>query len=117
MTAAAPCARRVVLGPVELLPPGEGRSFRVEGHRVAVFRQRDGSLFAVQNECPHRAGPLSEGIIGSCAVICPLHSWKFDLASGACLTEPSHRLRTYPVEERGGEMVLTLTETDTGCRR
>lgn len=96
------------LGPVEAVPVGEGRAFCVEGHVVAVFRQRDGSLRAVQNECPHEGGPLAEGIVGGCTVICPLHSWKFDLATGACAQDPSRSVRTYPVREENASILLTF---------
>lgn len=71
------------LGPLEQIPPGEGREFRVGGTRVAVFRLRDGGVAATQAECPHRGGPLSDGIVGMGAVVCPLHSRRFSLADGA----------------------------------
>lgn len=98
----------VSLGPVDLVPAGEGRSFHVGLLRVAVFRQRDGALYAVQAECPHQKGPLAEGLAGGGTVICPMHSWKFDLASGACLNDPAHRLQTYPIREEDGWLVLSL---------
>lgn len=100
----------VTVGAVSDVPPGEGRSFVVAGHRIAVFRGRDGSLRAVQAECPHEGGPLAEGVAGGCTVICPLHSWKFDLNTGACLNDLAHRLRTYPVRDEGGYLVITLGE-------
>ena len=101
-------AREISLGPVEAVPPGEGKAFCVEGETIAVFRARDGSLHAVQNSCPHQGGPLSEGVAGGCTVICPYHSWKFDLASGACLNDAAHRLRTYPVRAEGGMLLVSL---------
>ena len=100
--------QEISLGPVELIPLGEGRSFRVRGEVIAVFRGRGGELHAVENRCPHAGGPLSEGITGGCTVICPMHSWKFDLETGACLNDPEYRLRTFPVREEGGSMVVSL---------
>lgn len=99
----------VSIGASESIPLGEGRNYTVAGQRIAVFRERDGGIYAVQAECPHAGGPLAEGVVGGCTVICPFHSWKFDLASGACLNDPAHRLKTYPIRDEGGQLVLTLT--------
>jgi len=70
------------LGLVEDIPVGQGRCFVVQDEEVAVFRSRDGNLFAIENKCPHLKGPLSDGIVGGGQVICPLHGHKFDLKTG-----------------------------------
>lgn len=70
------------LGPVSQIPLGEGRAFEVGGHHVAVFRLRTGGLAATQAECPHRAGPLADGIVGLDSVVCPLHARRFALSTG-----------------------------------
>jgi nitrite reductase (NADH) small subunit len=70
------------LGPVEQIPAGEGRNFDVGGLKIAVFRARDGRVFATQARCPHRQGPLADGLLGGATLICPLHEWRFDLATG-----------------------------------
>ncbi len=93
------------LGSIDNFPPGQGRSFVIEGEEIAVFRQRDGQFFATQNRCPHKQGPLSEGIVGAGKVICPLHAHKFDLATGAG-SEHGECVKTFKVEERHGEIVL-----------
>ena len=98
----------VPLGPVEAIPLGQGRTYVVDGRAIAVFRQRDGQLFATQNACPHRGGPLADGIIGAGKVICPLHARKFDLKTGASLQEDCCAVQTYPVRIEGGEIILTL---------
>src|SRR5688572_8572051 len=102
MEAVAEKHEEVSLGPAERVPLGEGRRFVVGGHEVAVFRGRDGVLYATQDRCPHREGPLSDGLCGGGQVICPYHSYRFDLATGACLNDASCRIRTYPVREEGG---------------
>ena len=94
------------LGNVENIAPGQGRCFIVNGQEIAVFRQRDGRLFATQNRCPHKQGPLSEGLVGNGKVVCPLHAHKFDLCSGEgdgheCIT-------TFNVREVWGNIILTL---------
>jgi nitrite reductase (NADH) small subunit len=95
------------LGSIEKIPLGQGRSYIVDGQEIAVFRQRDGKLFATQNRCPHRNGPLSEGIVGANKVVCPLHAHKFDLGDGAG-SEPGECVRVYQVVESGGEVRLYL---------
>ena len=75
----------VVAGPLSAIPPGEGRTFLLAGQRVAVFHTRSGDVFATQADCPHKNGPLADGLVGGGAVICPLHSWKFELATGKAL--------------------------------
>ncbi len=85
------------LGPAERIPLGEGRTFRIGATTVAVFRTRSGEVFATQPTCPHRGGPLADGLIGSGRVICPLHSFVFDLATGRSASGDCEALRTYPV--------------------
>ena len=95
------------LGSIEKIPLGQGRSFTIEGQQIAVFRQRDGTLFATQNACPHKQGPLAEGIVGGGKVICPLHSHKFNLATGEG-SEPHECVKTYPVSQANGEILLQV---------
>ena len=94
-------------GSVAGIPPGQGRCYVVGGNEVAVFRQRDGSLFATQNRCPHRNGPLSEGLVGNNKVICPLHAHHFDLQSGAG-NETGEQLQVFDVRETGGGIVISI---------
>jgi nitrite reductase (NADH) small subunit len=98
-------SRTINLGRVEKVPKGQGFCFIVAGQEIAVFRQRDGKLFATQNRCPHKQGPLSEGLVGAGKVICPLHSHKFDLCNGEG-PEPKECLRVYPVREEKGEILI-----------
>src|SRR5574337_220912 len=97
----------VPLGPVDAIPLGQGCTYVVDGCAIAVFRQRDGQLFATQHACPHRGGPLADGIIGGGKVICPLHGLQFDLETGASV-DGDYAVQTYPVRVEGGEIILTL---------
>jgi nitrite reductase (NADH) small subunit len=97
----------VKLGSVDKVSPGQGRCFIVGGREVAVFRQRDGRLFAVDNRCPHKQGPLSEGLLGAGKVICPLHAHNFDLCTGKGPV-PHETVRVYPIREAGGELLLEV---------
>jgi len=103
---------RVDLGPVDFIPPGEGRAYVVNDLTIAVFRQRDGRLFATNNHCPHRQGPLADGIFGAGKVICPLHAWKFDLESGHCLGE-NVTIPIYPVRVVSGHIEVEIEPTSS----
>ncbi|MFC3381971.1 Rieske (2Fe-2S) protein [Couchioplanes azureus] len=84
------------LGPAAEIPPGEGRTYTVDGVMVAVFRLRDGSLRATTAVCPHRGGPLADGQIDGTVVLCPLHLNAFDLSTG-CSLSGLPNLTVYPV--------------------
>ncbi|MBV8350536.1 MAG: Rieske 2Fe-2S domain-containing protein [Mycolicibacterium sp.] len=72
----------VTLGPVDDIPVGEARAYAVDGRQIAVFRLRDGSLRALDAVCPHRGGPLADGLADDRVVICPLHNYTYDLTTG-----------------------------------
>lgn len=98
----------VTLGPLSAIPPGEGRAFEARGEQVAVFRTRTGEIFAVQAACPHRGGPLADGLVGGTMLVCPLHAWKFDLTSGTALMGECG-LKTYPVRlDEAGQIILSF---------
>jgi nitrite reductase (NADH) small subunit len=96
------------IAPLSAIPPGEGRTFSAMGEKIAVFRAREGSVFATQAECPHRGGPLADGLVGGSTLICPLHSWKFDLTTGEPLMGECG-LKTYPVRvDEGGQLFVSF---------
>lgn len=94
------------LGPVDQIPPGEGRTFAVDGEQVAVFRLRSGRLHALSAVCPHRGGPIADGQLDERVVLCPLHLNAFELATG-CSTTGAAPLRRYEVRLDGDEIVVT----------
>ena len=98
----------ITLGSVDQIPPGEGRVFPIGGFEVAVFHTRAGQVYAVQAECPHKQGPLADGLLGGTTVICPFHARKFDLATGIG-QQGDCNLQTYPVRlDVHGEIWLTV---------
>jgi nitrite reductase (NADH) small subunit len=114
----------VHLGPLTRIPLGEGRVLTAAGIAVAVFRSRSGALFATEPHCPHRGGPLADGLVGGCLLVCPLHGFEFDLATGQPVGNGCRPLRTYPVAASArGEVVVRLdrrwqeeARTDHGCQ-
>ena len=95
------------LGSISRIPVGQGRCYVVGAEEIAVFRQRGGRLFATQNRCPHRQGPLSEAVMGGGQVICPLHAHRFNLEDGAG-SEPGECVHVHRVKELEGEILLSL---------
>ena len=95
------------LGRSTRIPEGQGRCYVVGPNEIAVFRQRDGRVFATENRCPHRQGPLAEGVLGGGRIICPLHGHQFNLETGAG-SEPAECVRVFPVQEIAGDMLLSL---------
>jgi nitrite reductase (NADH) small subunit len=97
-------------GRLDAIPVNEGRMLRVAGHLVAVFHLRGGGVRAVQPWCPHRRGPLADGLVGAGEVVCPLHGRTFDLASGEAAGGGTG-VATFParVDEKG-TIVLSLPE-------
>lgn len=90
------------------IPAGEARNFDAMGKTIAVFHTRPGGVFAVQASCPHRGGPLADGLLGGTTLICPLHSWKFDISTGQALFGDCG-LKTYPVRiDESGQIILRL---------
>jgi nitrite reductase (NADH) small subunit len=91
----------ISLGRINLIPRGQGRCFSVGRFRIAVFRQRDDTVFALENACPHQGGPLADGVIGADMVVCPLHAHRFRLADGSGVDTELYA-RTVAVELRDG---------------
>jgi nitrite reductase (NADH) small subunit len=93
---------------LEELPVGLGRAFEVGGKRVALFRTRKGGVFAVDNRCPHKGGPLAEGMLAGDSVVCPLHAFRFELKTGECDQPGTCGVKTHPVEVRDGDVFVRI---------
>ena len=78
------------------------------GEEIAVFRTADNRVFALANRCPHKQGPLSQGIVHGHAVACPLHNWSISLATGHPLGADAGKgcAPTVPLQVRDGRIYL-----------
>src|SRR4051794_12092516 len=90
------------------LPVGLGRSFRVGERLIAVFRTRAGKVFAVDGVCPHKGGPLADGMLAGEQVVCPYHAFRYDSRTGECDQAGACSVTTYPVEVAGGSVRVTV---------
>jgi nitrite reductase (NADH) small subunit len=93
----------------ENIPLREGRSVQVAGHDIAIFNLGDRFL-AIENKCPHRGGPLADGIVSGRTVVCPLHAWKIDLDSGQVANRPEENpcVKTFVTTVREGVVMVEL---------
>ena len=94
---------------LEDIPARGARRLRLGDKEVAIFRTARNEVYAINNLCPHKGGPLSEGIVHDTAVTCPLHSMVIDLTTGVARGEDRGCVQTYPVEVReSGKVYLGL---------
>ena len=73
------------VAPLADIPVLGSRVVETDEMRIAVFRGNDDTVYAIKDACPHKQGPLSQGIMHGHSVTCPLHNWKIDLSSGEAL--------------------------------
>ena len=89
---------------------GARRVARSQGAAVALFRAADDHVFALLDRCPHKGGPLSQGIVFGHQVACPLHNWTIHLDSG-CARAPDEGCTTaFAVQVKGGQVSLDAHE-------
>ncbi len=94
------------IGPIDAIPIRGARVVKSAGGCIAVFRTAADAAFAIDDACPHKAGPLSQGIVHGGSVTCPLHNWVIDLESGAAQGADEGRVRTYPLRVEDGRILL-----------
>lgn len=99
-------SRFIDIGALEDIPRQGARVVRTAQGCVAVFRTADDRVFAVSDRCPHRGGPLSEGIVHGERVTCPLHNWIFDLNSGEAQGADEGRIPTFATRVEDGRILL-----------
>jgi nitrite reductase (NADH) small subunit len=88
------------------IPRQGARVVRTPQGCIAIFRTADDQVFAVDDRCPHKGGPLSEGIVHGTSVTCPLHAAVFDLNSGQATGTDAWQVRSYLVRAAGGRVLL-----------
>ncbi len=97
------------VAPVGAIPEKEGR--RVEyGQYAAALFNLSGEYLAVENQCPHKGGPLADGIVAGKNVFCPLHNWKISLENGCALSGGTGQVKTFPVKVADNQIYLAFEE-------
>ncbi len=98
----------IEIGSVAQVPPLGARVVTTPKGDIAVFRASDDRLFALQNRCPHKAGPLSEGIVHGHHVTCPLHNWVIELSTGEAVAPDLGCAPVVPLKVVDGVIWLEL---------
>src|SRR3546814_13567412 len=95
------------IGPVDQLPPLGARTLPVlGGEQIAIFRTANGDVHALVDKCPHKHGPLSQGIVHDTTVTCPLQNWRISLITGEALGEANGCTRAIPVKVAAGRVPI-----------
>ncbi|MGZ9812337.1 nitrite reductase small subunit NirD [Pseudoroseicyclus sp. H15] len=96
------------VGTIDDIPAEGARRVEAGPIRIAVFRTTGDRIFALEDKCPHKNGPLSQGIVHDGCVTCPLHNWVISLASGNATGADEGHTRTFPVRLDGRDIYLNL---------
>ena len=92
---------------------GSRRVARARGLDVAVFRNDEDQVFALLDRCPHKGGPLSQGIVFGTSVACPLHNWTIDLQGGCARAPDEGCTQKFSCKVDAGEVFLDSVELAT----
>jgi len=100
------------LGNVVDIPLRGARRAVIEDKTIGLFRTADDTVYAISDKCPHKQGPLSQGIVHDNCVTCPLHNWVIDLSSGKAVGADTGSVERYPVKIVDGRVQLLLNSNE-----
>jgi nitrite reductase (NADH) small subunit len=104
----------IEIGTLREIPRQGARVVRTADGDVAVFRTAEDRVFALRDSCPHKGGPLSQGIVHGNKVACPLHDWRIHLDTGEAVAPDEGCAASFPVRVEGEHVYLSLTPA-SGC--
>ena len=104
----------IEVGTINDIPRLGARVVAASTGNIAIFRTADDRIFALRDECPHKQGPLSQGIVHGDRVACPLHDWKIQLDTGIAVAPDEGCAASYPVKLEGDKIFLSLVPNE-GC--
>jgi nitrite reductase (NADH) small subunit len=96
------------IGDIADIPLRGARCVKTPQGKIAVFRTAENEVFAIEDQCPHKGGALSQGIVHAKAVTCPLHNWVISLETGKALGADHGAVRTIPVRNENGALSIAL---------
>ncbi len=99
----------IEVGTIEDIPKLGARVVKTADGNIGVFRTADDEIFALRDECPHKKGPLSQGIVHGKRVTCPLHNWNIELDSGEVVAPDEGCAASFPVKIEAGKIMLSVT--------
>jgi nitrite reductase (NADH) small subunit len=98
----------IAIGTIDDIPVRGARCVNTPLGRIAVFRTAEDKVFAIEDQCPHKQGPLSQGIVHGNAVTCPLHNWVISLETGRAQGADEGAVRTIPVKVEADRLLIAL---------
>ena len=98
----------IVVGHLNDIKRRGSRCIKGPEFTIAIFRTADDQIYAIEDRCPHKNGPLSQGIVHDGSVTCPLHNWVIGLQSGEVIGKNVGKVRTVPVRIEGGMIMLDI---------
>jgi nitrite reductase (NADH) small subunit len=100
------------IGSINDIPRRGARCVATPLGKIAVFRTADDKVYAIDDHCPHKGGPLSQGIVHDAAVTCPLHNWVISLETGKAAGADEGSVRTIPVRLDGDSLFIALGQLE-----
>jgi nitrite reductase (NADH) small subunit len=97
----------IAIGAAADIPLRGARCVATPQGRIAVFRTAEDRFFAIEDRCPHKAGPLSQGIVHGDKVTCPLHNWVISLETGAAVGADEGVVRTFALKVEEGRLFIS----------
>ena len=101
------------MGDISNIPQRGSRCIVIGELKIGVFRTAADNVFAIEDKCPHKNGPLSQGIVHDNCVTCPLHNWVIDLESGEAQGTDNGSVRKFPIKVENGSIHLGLAPSRT----
>jgi len=98
----------IEIGKLTDIPLRGARCVKTPQGKIAVFRTAENEVLAIKDHCPHKGGPLSQGIVHGTSVTCPLHNWVISLETGRALGADEGEVRTIPVRNEDGKLFIAL---------
>ena len=105
----------VDIAELDEIPRLGARVIKTDTMDIALFRTRDDQVFALRDACPHKGGPLSQGIVHGTTVTCPLHNWKIDLASGEAQGPDEGCANVYAAKVEQGRVLVTFSADEAAA--
>ena len=99
----------IEVGKISDIPKLGARVVKTAEGNIGVFRTADDEIFALRDKCPHKGGPLSQGIVHGKRVTCPLHNWNIELSSGEAVAPDQGCTASFPVKVENGMVAISLT--------
>ena len=98
----------IEVGKVEDVPKLGARVIKTDDGNIGLFRTAEDEIFALRDECPHKKGPLSQGIVHGKKVTCPLHNWNINLDSGEAVAPDEGCTASFPIKIEGSIIYIAI---------